>query len=109
MSRRPVIAVLAAALLGSGLAVVTVPVAEAAHSHATVTAVTKALPKPRAYKNCTELRKVYPHGVGRVGARDRVSGKSKPVTNWTRDTATYNLNKKSDRDQGGPDGIACEK
>ena len=65
-----------------------------------------AKPKPKVYKNCTKLNKVYPHGVGKKGAKDKVSGKSKPVTNFTVSKKTYKLNKKSDRDK---DGIACEK
>jgi hypothetical protein len=63
--------------------------------------VVKPKPKPKKYKNCTALRKVYPHGVGRSGAHD----KGGDVTDFTRDTKTYNKNKKSDRDK---DGIACE-
>ncbi len=59
-------------------------------------------PKPKAYKNCTALVKVYPHGVGKPGAHDK-GGK---VTGFTRDAKTYALNKKSDRDK---DGIACER
>ncbi len=55
------------------------------------------------YANCTALRKVYPHGVGRPGAKDRTA--SVPVTNFTVDPATYLLNKVSDQDK---DGIACE-
>jgi hypothetical protein len=66
-----------------------------------------ALPKPKTYKNCTALNKVYKHGVGKKGAKDKVSGSSKPVTNFTVYNATYKLNKsKMDRDK---DGIACEK
>lgn len=61
---------------------------------------------PKKYANCTALNKVYKHGVGRSGARDHVSGKSKPVTNFTVNTAVYNKNKALDRDK---DGIACEK
>jgi hypothetical protein len=60
--------------------------------------------KPKTYKNCTQLNKVYPHGVAKPGARDRTSGV--PVTGFTVDKKTYNLNTKSDRDK---DGIACEK
>ena len=60
----------------------------------------------RVFANCTALNKVYRHGVGRKGARDHVSGRTKPVTNFTVNTAIYNANKKSDRDK---DGIACEK
>ena len=65
-----------------------------------------AAPKPVTYKNCAALNRVYPHGVGRSGARDKVSSRSKPVTTFTRNTKVYNLNKKSDRDK---DGVACEK
>ncbi|MFI5428256.1 excalibur calcium-binding domain-containing protein [Aeromicrobium sp. UC242_57] len=58
----------------------------------------------KTYKNCTQLNKVYPHGVGKPGAKDKTSGK--PVTNFKRSAAIYKQNKKSDRDK---DGIACEK
>lgn len=57
----------------------------------------------KEYANCTALNKVYPHGVGKPGARDKTSGT--PVTNFTRNLAVYNANTKSDRDK---DGIACE-
>jgi hypothetical protein len=62
--------------------------------------------KAKAYKNCTELNKVYKHGVAKKGAKDKVKGKSKPVTGFKVDTALYNANSKSDRDG---DGVACEK
>jgi hypothetical protein len=58
----------------------------------------------KKFKNCTALNKVYAHGVGRVGARDKTSGT--PVTNFKRSNKLYNQNKGSDRDK---DGIACEK
>jgi hypothetical protein len=58
----------------------------------------------KIFRNCTALNKVYPHGVGRVGARDKTSGT--PVTNFKRSNKLYRENKKSDRDG---DGIACEK
>lgn len=64
------------------------------------------LTNAQTFKNCTALNKKYKHGVGRKGAHDHVSGSSKPVTNFTVNTAVYNANKKSDRDK---DGIACEK
>ena len=60
----------------------------------------------RKFANCTALNRVYPHGVGKTGARDKVRGKSKPVTNFTRNNAVYAANTKSDADK---DGIACEK
>lgn len=62
---------------------------------------------PRVFANCTQINKVYPHGVGRSGARDKGTSKSfRPVTTFKRDTALYTANKKSDRDK---DGVACEK
>ena len=73
--------------------------ASAAHS----TAAVKAPSVLKEYKNCTALNKVYPHGVGKKGARDK---SSKPVTNFKVSTKIYNQNKKSDRDK---DGVACEK
>ena len=60
----------------------------------------------RVFANCDALHRTYPHGVGRKGARDHVSGRSKPVTNFAVSTAVYNANRKSDRDN---DGVACEK
>jgi hypothetical protein len=58
------------------------------------------------YPNCLALNKVYRHGVGKPGARDHVSGSSRPVTTFTRSLAVYNANTGRDRDR---DGIACEK
>jgi hypothetical protein len=66
---------------------------------------TQAAATAKTYKNCTALNKVYPHGVGRVGAHDKTSSGS-PVTNFKRKNAVYNANTKSDRDH---DKIACEK
>jgi excalibur calcium-binding domain-containing protein len=60
----------------------------------------------RVFANCAALNKTYRHGVARKGARDRVSGSSRPVTNFAVNAAVYNANTKSDRDK---DGIACEK
>ena len=63
---------------------------------------------PKLYKNCTNLNKKYPHGLGKVGARDHTSGT--PVANFKRSTKLYKLamsyNRGLDRDK---DGIACEK
>jgi Excalibur calcium-binding domain len=63
---------------------------------------------PPVYKNCTNLNKKYPHGLGKKGARDRTSGT--PVTNFKRSTKLYNLamsyNRGLDRDK---DGVACEQ
>jgi hypothetical protein len=63
---------------------------------------------PYLWKNCTHVHTKYPHGVGRVGARDRTTGV--PVTTFRRSTRLYNIamhyNKGLDGDK---DGIACEK
>lgn len=57
----------------------------------------------KTFKNCTELNKVYPGGVARLGAVNK-GGKTKLTPKDSK--KLYNLNKKSDRDK---DGIACEK
>lgn len=59
-----------------------------------------------AYKTCVALNRVYPHGVGRKGARDHVSGHSKPVTNFAVSTTVYKANAFHDGDR---DGVACER
>jgi Excalibur calcium-binding domain len=60
------------------------------------------------WKNCTQVNKKYPHGVGKVGARDHTSGT--PVTTFKRNNFLYKTamryNRGLDRDK---DGIACEK
>ena len=62
-----------------------------------------------AWKNCTRVNQTYPHGVGRVGARDRTTG-APPVTTFRRSNKLYALamsnNKGLDRDK---DGVACER
>ncbi len=58
------------------------------------------------YANCAALNVDYPHGVGRTGAVDHVSGSAKPVTTFTVDDAVYNANTARDGDK---DGIACEQ
>jgi hypothetical protein len=60
--------------------------------------------KVKVYKNCKAMNKVYRHGVGKKGAKDKTSGK--PVTNFKVSTKIYNANKARDRDG---DKIACEK
>jgi Spy/CpxP family protein refolding chaperone len=55
------------------------------------------------FQNCDSMHKVYPHGVGKPGAKDHTSGT--PVTTFKRSTPLYNANTASDRDK---DGIACE-
>jgi hypothetical protein len=58
---------------------------------------------PKTFANCDAMHRVYPHGVGKPGAKDKTSGT--PVTTFKRSTPLYNANTKSDRDH---DGIACE-
>ena len=65
-----------------------------------------AAAKAHHFQNCTALNQTYKHGVGKVGAKDHVSGHSKPVTTFKRSNALYAANKGSDRDG---DKIACEK
>jgi Excalibur calcium-binding domain len=63
---------------------------------------------PLVYKNCTNLNKRYPHGVGKKLAKDKTSGV--PVRDFKRSTPLYleamSHNRGLDRDK---DGIACEK
>jgi hypothetical protein len=60
---------------------------------------------PKTYKNCKKLNKVYPHGVGKKGAKDKVKGGGDPVTDFTVSKKVNKLNTKLDRDK---DKIACE-
>jgi hypothetical protein len=91
------------------LAVAASPVAAAlALAVAASPAVRMSAAVPPLYKNCTNLNKKYPHGLGRANARDKTS--EEPVTNFRRSTRLYRIamshNKGLDRDK---DGIACEK
>lgn len=90
-------------LLAAAVALLLIAPASSASGPATTTAI------PPPYKNCTQLNKKYPHGVGKVGARDKTKS-GDPVTNFKRNTKVYNTamshNKGLDRDK---DGVACEK
>jgi len=88
-------------------------VAKQAADAAAAQAVPTAPPAPAAppasivvFANCAQLNGVYPHGVGRPGAVDQVSGGSAGVTTFDRDAAVYGANTGRDRDK---DGVACEK
>jgi hypothetical protein len=63
---------------------------------------------PPPFTNCTALNERYPHGVGRLKARDRTTGD--PVTTFKRSTKLYakamSKNRGLDRDK---DGVACEQ
>jgi hypothetical protein len=67
---------------------------------------TKAVRAP--WKNCAQVNKKYPHGVGKLHAHDKTKGT--PVTTFRRSTRLYRIamsnNSGLDRDK---DGIACEK
>jgi hypothetical protein len=54
-----------------------------------------AVPK---FSSCKKLNARYPHGVGRVGARDKTTGT--PVTTFVRNNKLYEANKGRDRDKG---------
>jgi hypothetical protein len=89
---------------------VAVAVASAALFAAPVSgALADAVAIPKLYKNCTNLNKRYPHGIGKNNAHDRTSG-TKPVRNFKRSTKLYkramSYNRGLDRDK---DGVACEK
>jgi hypothetical protein len=65
--------------------------------------------KRALYDNCTNFHTKYPHGVGRVTARDH-SKSGLSGTNFLRSTRIYDIamkyNDDLDRDD---DGVACEK
>jgi hypothetical protein len=60
--------------------------------------------------NCTKVHTRYPHGVGRLNARDHTRSGTPGVTTFKRSTRLYNTamryNSDLDRDR---DGVACEK
>jgi hypothetical protein len=82
---------------------------------ATIAVPTDAAPRAKSYKNCTALNKVYPHGVGRKGARDKTSTDER-VTNFKRSNKVFAYNdgnaprypRERDLDRDN-DKIACEK
>ena len=73
-------------------------------STAGLTGVAEAKEKVVAYKNCTELNKVYKGGVARSSSVKNKGGKTKYKPFVSK--AIYDANKKSDRDK---DFIACER
>jgi hypothetical protein len=72
------------------------------------TAVSADAAVPSRYKNCTNLHRTFPHGVGKSKAKDKTSGRR--VTSFKHSTTEYNkavrANRRLDADK---DGIACEK
>jgi hypothetical protein len=53
-----------------------------------VGAVASRAAAPKSYKTCTSLNKVYPHGVGRKGARDKTASGPR-VTNFRVNNTVY--------------------
>jgi hypothetical protein len=57
---------------------------------------------PAQWKNCTQVNKRYPHGIGKVGARDKTTG-APAVTTFKRSTWLYRIamsfNRRLDRDK----------
>ncbi|PFG16676.1 excalibur calcium-binding domain-containing protein [Propionicimonas paludicola] len=106
--RRIIVAIAASTSLLAGSLAFSVPSAQAQST----TAPAIVFPTAAKYKfaNCTALHKVYPHGVGKSNARDKVRGKTKPVTTFKRSTSLYNkiVRYRSDLDRD-KDGVACEK
>ena len=96
-------AALTAIALSAALGLVPAQTALAGAPAAAATAQVAAVAAPSLI---IPTAKKYKHGVGRKGARDKVSGRTKPVRNFKVSTAIYNANRHSDRDK---DGIACEK
>lgn len=78
----------------------------AALGTAVLVPATSAEAKVPVFKNCTAMHKVYKHGVGKKGARDKVRS-GKPVTTFKVSTKIYNAQPRGlDRDR---DGVACEQ
>lgn len=75
-------------------------------SEVSAAAAAAAVPAGNTFATCKELNAVYPHGIGRPGAVDHVSGHSKPVTTFLVSAALYAINASHDADG---DGIACER
>lgn len=81
-------------------------VAPASTTHSVTSVASHSVSKPVRFKNCFELNRVWKHGVGVHGAKDRVAKGKKPVKNFRRDNINYFRNMRLDRDK---DKIACEK
>lgn len=76
---------------------------------ATADAATTPKIKPaRTYSSCAVLWKDYPHGVAqKKGVKDKVAGRTAPVTTFIIYKKVYDLNdKRLDRDK---DKIICER
>lgn len=105
--KKAVAAAIASLVLLSGCAGTDQPASDSGVGSLTVSMTAMSSQKYK-FKNCTALRKVYPHGVGKANAKDKTSGKK--VTSFKKSTALYKkivaYRRSLDRDK---DGIACEK
>lgn len=63
-----------------------------------------AIPAAHHFQNCTDMHRVYPHGVGRRHAHDHTTS-GDPVTNFKRSNRLYYANRDHDADH---DHVACE-
>lgn len=59
-----------------------------------------------AYRSCKALNRVYPQGIARPRARDRVKPPARATSGWKVSAQGYRVNRRLDRDR---DGIACER
>jgi hypothetical protein len=99
-------------LVPMALAALVLPAGGVAAAHGLVPAgqpaVTGAVSS--LWTNCTKVHTRYPHGVGRLNARDHTRSGTPGVTTFKRSTRLYNTamsyNSDLDRDR---DGVACEK
>jgi hypothetical protein len=77
---------------------------------AKVTSPSAGAAMPALYRKCANYNRKYPHGVGRLLARDKVKPGNEPVRNFRRSNRLFRIamswNKGLDRDG---DKIACEK
>lgn len=92
-------------LAAAAFAVFATPANSGVVGFTTATSPSAAAATPGKFQNCKALNRRYPHGVGRVGARDKTKS-GDPVTNFRRSNRLYRLNRHLDRDK---DRIACEK
>ena len=67
-------------------------------------------PPSSVYASCAALNRYYPHGLGTATAHDKVLVGQVPVTNFTRDTRTFQyVIARNPRLDADGDHIACER
>ena len=96
------------ALVALTLVLFAAPAYTSVNGAASASVIPTAYVIPAVYRNCTALNQKYPHGIGKLNARDKTSGR--PVTTFLRNTRLYNFaDTFNGRLDGDNDGIACEK